>query len=146
MSKEMKEMKEMYFKNIKVNDKVFGLIFGSGIVRSVWENSHYTFEVEYKNGQVVPYTSDGVPGWTGKFDYQTVFYKKDIDIMDLDMNPLEKILSPKKIIKLRDKGKLEMRCPSGIWTNSSKCPGYLFEEYAKKEQFHLFRRKKIKEM
>ena len=104
-----KDTRMPYFEKVKVKDKVFGLIFGPGKVTSVWENSHYTFEVEYKNGQVVPYTSDGVPSWSGKLDFQTVFYKKDIDIMDLDMIPIDKILSPKRIIKLRDKKKLEMR-------------------------------------
>ena len=137
-----KDTRMPYFEKVKVKDKVFGLIFGPGKVTSVWENSHYTFEVEYKNGQVVPYTPDGVPSWSGKLDFQTVFYKKDIDIMDLDMIPVDKILSPKRIIKLRDKKKLEMRCPSGIWMKVSKCPGYLFEQYIEKEQFHLFRKKK----
>jgi len=129
-----------YFGDVKVKDKVFGLIFGPGIVRSVWEDSFYHFEVEYKNGFVVPYTADGVPGWNAKIDFQTVYYKEDIDIMDLDMIPTDKVLSAKKIIKLRDKKKLEIRCPSGIWIPVSKCPNFVFEEYVEQKKFHLFRK------
>jgi hypothetical protein len=131
-----------YFKNVEEGDKIFGLVFGKGKVANVWGDGYYTFEIEYDNGYTVPYTPDGVPGWSGKLDYQTVFYTEDIDLMNLDIAPAEKVLSVKKIIKLRDKGKLEIRCPSGIWTQTEFCPGYVMEEYLENNKLHLFRKAK----
>ena len=131
-----------YFKDIKENTEVYGLVFGLGVVRSVWSSSHYSFEVYYNNGFTVPYTLDGVPGWSGKLDIQTVFYKNDIDIMDLDFSPSEEVLSPKKIIKLKLKDNLEVKCPSGNWRKSNSCPGYIIEEYLEDKKFHLFRKAK----
>ena len=134
-----------YFKNVKVKDVVFGLVFGKGIVRSVWDDdSFYKFEVEYDNGYIVPYTIDGIPGWSlGKLNEQTVFYEKDIDLFNIDFSPIEKVLKPKQIIKLRNKKELEMRCPSGIWVPIDKCPLDLVEENLEKGNFHLFRRIEI---
>ena len=130
-----------YFKKVKENDKVFGLVYGKGIVKSVWDNSHYSFEVEYENGSFVPYTSEGYPGWNkGKLDFQTVFYKEDIDLMDHDFAPTEDVLSVKKIIKLRDKKKLEIKCPSGLWQPVEKCPREFGEQYLEENKLHLFRK------
>ena len=128
-----------YFKNVEVNDKVFGLVFGKGKVTSVWEDSFYSFEVTYDNAQRVPYTIDGVPAWINT-DHQTVFYKKDIDLMDLDITSATKKMSPKKIIKLRDKKKLDIKCPSGIWQKLGDCPSYVMENYLENELFHMFRK------
>ena len=131
----------MYFKNVKKNDEVFGLVYGKGIVRNVWNNSYYKFEVEYENGQVVPYTEEGNPGWnTDKLNFQTVFYKMDIDLLNYDFSPSEKILSPKKIIKLRNMNKLEIKCPSGIWRDIKKCPLSIMEDYLEENKLHLFRK------
>jgi hypothetical protein len=129
-----------YFKDVKVGDKVFGLIYGPGTVNAVWEDSFYSFEVEYDEGSYVPYTADGIPAWSS-LDIQTVFYKKDIDIFDLDFSPVEDVLSAKKIIKLRDKKMLEARCPSGLWSDVSTCPYSLIEAYLENKKFHLFRKK-----
>jgi len=129
-----------YFKNVEESDSIFGLVFGKGKVANVWENSHYTFEIEFENGFTVPYTSDGIPGWSGKLDYQTVFYSEDIDLTDVDFSPSEEVLNVKKIIKLRDKGKLDARCPSGVWINIKQCPNYIIEEYLENNKLHLFRK------
>ena len=130
-----------YFDNVKKGDKLYGLVFGKGKVIEVFENSHYKMMVSFKNGYEVPYTEDGVPGW-GNFKKQTIFYKSDIDLTDVDFTPTKKILSPKKIIKLREKKKLEVRLPSGIWTDCTKCIKEYVEEMLEKEKYHLFRKKK----
>ena len=129
-----------YFNEVKEGDAVFGLVFGKGIVSSVWDNSFYTFEVEYDNGSVVPYTDEGIPGWSNRVGSQTVFYKKDIDIDDLNFSPTEEILTPKKIIKLRAKRKLLIKCPSGLWQTLDNCPSYVIEEYLESAKFHLFKK------
>lgn len=131
-----------YFKKVKVGKEVFGLVFGYGIVSSVWEDGFYKFEVEYNNSHVVPYTEDGVPGWSNKLDYQTLFYKDDIDLMDVDFAPTDEILSAKKIIKLRSKNKLEVKCPSGLWQPTNMCPDYVTEEYLEANKLYLFRKVK----
>lgn len=135
-------MAKAYFHKVKEGDEIYGLVFGSGVVRSAWGDSHYSFEVEFENGDIIPYTAEGFPGWGVRFEQQTVFYKKDIDVMELDFSPVDEILTPKKIIKLRNKGKLEVRCPSGLWRDAvSGCPQHVVERYLESEQFHLFRKK-----
>ncbi len=129
-----------YFKKAKEGKKVFGLVFGAGKISQVFDDSHYKIMVTFNNGFEVPYTEDGVPGW-GSFTEQTLFYKKDIDLTNVDFSPVTKVLSNKKIIKLRDKGKLEVRLPSGIWNNVSNCPTQYMEDILSKELFHLFRKK-----
>jgi hypothetical protein len=129
----------MYFENVKINDEVYGLIFGKGVVTSVWDG-YYKFEVTYPNDYVVPYTDEGIPGWNILLDFQTVFYECDIDVMDFDFSPVDNILSPKEIIKLRNKKKLQVRCPSGLWITIDKCPDFLVQGYLENKQFHLFRK------
>ncbi|WP_345991678.1 hypothetical protein [Sulfurimonas sp. HSL-1716] len=130
-----------YFDDVKKGDKLYGLVFGKGKVIEVFENSHYKMMVSFKNGYEVPYTEDGIPGW-GNFKKQTIFYKKDIDLTDVDFTPTKKVLSTKKIIKLREKKKLEVRLPSGIWTDCTKCVKGYIEDMLEKEKYHLFRKKK----
>lgn len=131
-----------YFDKIKEGDKVFGLVFGPGIVQSVWTDSYYTFEVMYDyNHQVVPYTDEGIPAWIGKLDFQTVYFKEDIDLLDHDIGINEdELLTCKKIIKLRHKKRLEVKCPSGIWQPVDKCPRYVSEGYLEDNRLHLFRK------
>ncbi|MDO8454963.1 MAG: hypothetical protein Q7S59_10375 [Sulfurimonas sp.] len=129
-----------YFKDVKIGDKLYGMVFGSGVVTQVFENSHYKMMVSFKNGYDVPYTEDGIPGW-GNFKKQTIFYKNDIDLTDVDFTPVTKVLSPKKIIKFRQKKKLEVRLPSGIWTECSKCVKKYVEEMLEAENYHMFRKK-----
>jgi len=128
-----------YFDDVKIKDKLFGLVFGKGKVVEVFDNSHYKMMVKFKNGYEVPYTEDGIPGW-GNFKKQTIFYKKDIDLTDVDFGPVTKVLSPKKIIKLREKKRLEVRLPSGIWTNCAKCVAGYVEDMLEAENYHLFRK------
>ena len=128
-----------YFDNVKVGDKLYGMVFGAGEVTQVFEESHYKMMVRFKNGYEVPYTEEGIPGW-GNFKKQTIFFKNDIDLTEVDFSPLTKVLSPKKIIKLREKKKLEVRLPSGIWTKCKKNVKEYVEEMLEEENYHLFRK------
>ncbi len=129
-----------YFKKAKVGDKVFGLVFGSGFISQVFDNGHYKLMVTFGNDHEVPYTEEGVPGW-GKFNNQTLFYKNDIDLTEYDFGPVDKVLSPKKIIKYREKKKLEVRLPSGIWHPYSKKIKHYSQDLLEEEKYHLFRKK-----
>ena len=129
-----------YFKDAKVGEKVYGLIFGRGKITECYEDSYYVIMVTFNNGHEVPYTIDGIPSW-GNFKKQTCFYRKEIDISKEDYSPVSKILSDKKIIKLREKGLLEVRVPSGAWRNVKKCPESYIEEICQNENYHLFRKK-----
>jgi len=129
-----------YFSKAKVGDKVYGLVFGKGKIVAVYPDSHYSIMVEFNNGYEVPYTDEGVPGW-GNFKKQTLYYRTDVDLSKADFSPVEKILSPKKIIKLREEGKLQVRLPSGLWTNVKKADPQYVEQLLENEQYHLFRKK-----
>jgi len=130
-----------YFKKAKVDRKVYDIIFGKGKIVEVFEDSHYKFMAEFKNDYQIAYTEEGIPNW-GLFKNQTIFYKKDIDLSKEDFSPIEKILSAKKIIKLRDKNKLEVRLPSGIWKSTKHVDVEYIEKLLKKEKYHFFRKKK----
>jgi hypothetical protein len=129
-----------YFKKVKKGDRVFGLVFGLGDVTTVFDDGHYKLMVTFGNDHEVPYTDDGIPGW-GKFKEQTLFYKDDIDLTVYDFTPIDKILTPKKIIKLREKKKLEVRLPSGIWKKTNKAVKKYVEELLEEEKYHFFRKK-----
>ncbi len=129
-----------YFDNAKVGDQVYGLIFGKGKIVECYENAHYTIMVRFANNDEVPYTEEGLPGW-GNFNKQTCYYRKDIDLTKVDFSPIEKVLSHKKIIKLREKEKLEVRLPSGVWSNAKKCPDSYIKDICENENYHLFRKK-----
>ena len=129
-----------YFSKAKVGDKVYGLVFGKGKIVAVYPDSHYSIMVEFNKGYEVPYTDDGIPGW-GNFKKQTLYYRTDVDLSKADFSPVEKILSPKKIIKLREQGKLQVRLPSGLWTNVKKADPQYVEQLLENEQYHLFRKK-----
>ena len=129
------------FEKAQEGDKVFGLVFGEGFICTVWgKDSFYYFEVCYKNGFTVPYSEEGVPAWNSDFDFQTVFPKNEIDLMEYDITPAEGGLSPKEIIKLRDIGELEVKCPSGLW--NKVCPDFVSETYLENKKFWLFRKAK----
>lgn len=129
-----------YFEKVKCGDQVFGLVFGLGTVSKVFDDGYYKLMVEFDNDHEVPYTEDGVPGW-GKFKDQTLFFKDDIDLTDFDFTPTQKVLSPKKIIKLREKKKLEVRLPSGIWHICDKKVKHYSQMLLEDEKYHLFRKK-----
>ena len=130
-----------YFSKAKKGQKVYGLVFGKGKIKEVFPDSHYSIMVEFDNGYEVPYTEEGVPSW-GKFKKQTLFYRDDIDLSKEDFSPVDEVLTPKKIIKLRNKNKLEVRLPSGIWKSISKADKEYVEELLEDEKYHLFRKKK----
>ena len=130
-----------YFNKAKKGDKVYGLVFGKGKIVEVFGESFYPLLVEFKNGYEVPYTEEGVPSW-GTFKKQTLFYRDDIDLSREDFSPTDRILSPRKIIKLREKGKLEVRVPSGAWKSTKKADAEYVERLLEEEKYHLFRKKK----
>jgi len=129
----------MYFKNVKKGDEVFGLVFGHGTVVDVNQNGFYTMMILFDNGDEVPYTSEGIPGW-GNFDYQTVYFKSDIDIEKLDFSTVDTLATPKKIIKWKLKAKLEVKCPSGLWADAGKCKTNYIESLFEDEKFWMFRK------
>jgi hypothetical protein len=136
-----------YFDNVKLNDEVYGFIYGKGTVTYVINDQFdidgfYAFEVTYDNGESVFYTKEGVPNWCNSAGcLQTVYWRDDIDLIDEDFSPSEGSMAPKKIMKLRLKDKLEMKCPSGIWRSVSQCPESVFLGAITKEQYYLFRKK-----
>jgi len=132
-----------YFSKAKKGDKVYGLIFGKGKIVDVYEDSFYSIMVEFDNGYEVPYTDEGIPSW-GNFKKQTMFYRDDIDLCNEDFSPIDKVLAPKKIIKLREKNKLQVRLPSGIWKSIKKADSDYVENLLSTEQYHLFRKKNSK--
>ena len=140
----------MYFKDVKKDEEVYGYVYGKGKVKYVIDDKFdidgfYAFSVEYDNGEEVFYTREGAPNWCNSNGcIQTVYYKDDIDLMDEDFSPSEESLTPKKIMKLRSKEKLEMKCPSGIWRDVKECPDSVFLGAITKEQYHLFRKKQWK--
>ena len=138
-----------YFSKVKVGQEVFSLVFGKGTVVFTLPKEHrldgfYVFAAEYeKKKQKVHYTVDGYPNWASSDGCcQTVFYKNDIDFSDMDIQPLNKILSEKQILKYREKDVLEMQCPSGIWRNINECPEKLVNKAFKKAKDYLFRKQK----
>jgi len=130
-----------YFKNVKKGDLVFGLVFGKGVVSDVFSDAYYSLFVEFENGSQVAYTEEGVPNW-GMFSEQTLFYREDICLEDIDFTPLDDLLSKKKIIKLREKGKLEIRLYSGVWTDINLVDETYVQNLLENNKYHLFRKKK----
>ena len=120
---------------------MYGLIFGKGSISRILPDSYYYLFVEFENGSEVAYTREGIPNW-GNFDEQTLFFKNDICIEDIDFSPVDKVLSKKKIIKLRKKGMLEVRLYSGIWKNINLVEEEYMEDNLIKENYHLFRKTK----
>lgn len=138
-----------YFSNVKINEEVYSIVYGKGKVVFTLPKEHridgfYVFAVEYPNkNKRVHYTIDGYPDWTSSAgSCQTVFYTKDIDLNDMDIQAPSKILSEKQILKYKRDDILEMQCPSGIWRNTNSCPHKLVEKALKKSKFYLFRKDK----
>lgn len=135
-----------YFDDVKLNDKVYSLIFGLGKVCFIVDPGSriagfHSFEVEYENKHRVFYTDDGVPNWcNAPGDCQTIWYTKDIDLLSEDFSSAGTELTKKKILKLKLNNKLEMRCPSGIWRNVKGCPERVIIEALANERYHLFRK------
>ena len=111
-----------YFAKIELGQEVFSIIYGDGIVDFVLAkkfrvDGFHIFSVNYRSKKKkVHYTVEGYPDWASSNDvYQTVFYKKDIDFNDMQMQVSGEILRKKKILKLKASDSLEIQCPSGIW-------------------------------
>jgi hypothetical protein len=130
-----------YFENVKVGEEVFGLIFGLGVVKEVFDTGHYRCMVEFNNDYEIPYSKNGISGW-GKFKEQTLFYKTDIDITDFDFSPISKVLTLEKILYLKQNNKLEIRLPSGLWHVCDKTIKKYVDKSLEKEKYHLFRKSK----
>ncbi|MBW6489272.1 hypothetical protein [Sulfurimonas sp.] len=126
----------VYFEDAKVGDNIYDLVFGAGKIAKIFDNSHYKIMVDFKNGYEVPYTEDGIPGW-GNFKKQTLFHKNDVDLTDVDFSPVSKLLSAKKIIKLREKDRLQVRFPSGVWKNVKKAEPSYVEDLLERELLHV---------
>lgn len=139
-----------YFKNVKLDDKVYSLIFGQGRVVFVLPKKQrvdgfHMLEVEYMNKQRVHYSEDGVPNWcpmNAAGNCKTLYYMSDVDVSKMNFEPNTNLLTKKQINKLKDKEKLEMRCPSGLWRNITICPERLVQKAFKKIELHLFRKEK----
>jgi len=132
-------MKEAYLAKAKVGKEMFGLVFGHGKIDYIDEGGFYTVFVTFDNGNQVPYTDEGIPAW-GNYDYQTLFYKEDIELEALDFSTVEKLPTPKKIIKWRDKEKLEVKCPSGLWGDAVNCPVTYVEQLLEAGKLWMFRK------
>jgi hypothetical protein len=130
----------VYFEDAKVGDNIYDLVFGAGKIAKIFDNSHYKIMVDFKNGYEVPYTEDGISGW-GNFKKQTLFHKNDVDLTDVDFSPVSKVLSAKKIIKLREKDRLQVRFPSGVWKNVKKAEPSYVEDLLEREKYYMFRKK-----
>ena len=131
----------MYFNNIQKDDKVYGLVFGKGIVSEVFPTEgFYQFEVDFDNGYKIPYTKEGVPGW-GNFSEQTLFYRKDIDKSTFDFSDNCKSMSYKKLVKClySSKNILEVKTPSGIWHKSNEVDKQYIQDIISNGLFFLFR-------
>ncbi len=136
-----------YFNKVNVQEEVFSIIYGDGIVDFVLPkkfriDGFHIFSVNYKSKKKkVHYTVEGYPDWASSNDvYQTVFYKKDIDLNDMHMQETNEILTKKQILKLQTSDSLEIQCPSGIWLDVNECPEKLIKKALKKSNYHLFRK------
>jgi len=130
-----------YFDDAVVGDEVYGMIFGPGVIAEVLPDSFYSIIVCFDNSYQVPYTDEGVPSW-GSFDEQTAYYKKDIDLTKRDFSPVQKVLDPESIIRLRNEKMLQMRLPSGIWCDVENADIEYVQESLEQKLYHMFRAKK----
>lgn len=127
----------MYFSKANPKDKVFGMVFGKGVIKKVTKSM---IKVEFENGYEVKYDLDGIPSW-GNFNYQTVFFRDDVDLDAVDFTSSSKTPSPAKIVKWRIKGQLEVKCPSGVWNDVDIVPWDYIEEELERGNFNKFRKK-----
>lgn len=144
------ELKEKrYFNDIKIGESVFSLVFGWGEVILLLNpeaqlEGFFAFAAEFKKGNTVYYTLDGIPNWCPKYGCkQTLFYPKDIDFSSLNFEESElDIPKEEKIKKYIKKNKLEIRCPSGIWRHITDCPDNIVLDVLKKAKYYLLRKAK----
>jgi len=121
-----------------LKQKVYGRVFGIGVVTSVWNYSYFTFEVTFNTGDVVAYTEEGIPAWNTNLEKRTIFSISEIEDMDFDTAENTDVLSLKQIVKARYKGKLLAQCPSGEWRNASECPQHIIEGMLERNDYAKF--------
>jgi len=140
------------FKDVKLNDEIYSVVFGFGkvvfvLTKSLRLDGYYVFEVEYTNGQRVHYTEDGKPNWCQdlKSCTATIYYKYEVDLDTLDTKLKKKAINKNKIIKLRYENSLEMMSPAGTWIDARLMPDIMVDNAIRNEEYHLFRKMKNKE-
>lgn len=138
------------FTDIKLNDEMYSIVFGLGkvifvLTKSLRLEDYFIFEVEYENGQKVYYTEDGKPNWCRDINNctKTIYYKEEVNFDELDIKPKKKIFTKNKINELRYQDALEMMSPAGGWIDANLMPDIMVDNALQKEQYHLFRKKKI---
>ncbi len=134
------------FEDIKLNDEMYSIVFGVGIVtfvlsRSLRLDGYYAFEVEYENGHKVHYTEDGRPSWCKDLNNctRTVYYKDEVDLDNLDNGERKQVLKKHKIDRLRDMDILEMLSPAGAWIDANLMPDIMVDNAINDGEYHLFR-------
>jgi hypothetical protein len=137
------------FKDIKLGDEIYSVVFGVGkvvfvLAKSLRLDGYFVFEVAYENGQRTYYTEDGRPGWCKDINRcsATIHYKHEVDLSEIDKKIKKKPLKPHKIIKLRHLYKLEMMSPAGAWIDANLMPDIMVDNAINNEEYHLFRKMK----
>ncbi|MDQ7085419.1 MAG: hypothetical protein Q9M36_11060 [Sulfurovum sp.] len=137
------------FKDIKLHDELYSIVFGMGkvvfvLTKSLRLEGYYILEVEYHNGQKVFYTEDGKPDWCQDKENctLTIYYKEEVNFDKVDTKPKKKILKRQKINTLKHEDKLEMMSPAGGWIDANLMPNIMVENALKNEEYHLFRKMK----
>ena len=137
------------FKDIKLDDEMYSVVFGLGkvvfaLTKSLRLDGYYVFEVKFNNGQRVHYTEDGKPGWCKDINKcsKTIYYKNEVDFDDLDTKIKNKVLKKHIIEKLRDDYTLEMMSPAGGWIDASLMPDIMVDNAINNGEYELFRKMK----
>ena len=60
----------------------------------------------------------------------------------MDTEDITKVPPQRQILKYKNKGILEIQCPSGIWCNVDDLPESLMKKAFKKDRFNLFKKEK----
>lgn len=139
------------FKDIKLDDEMYSVVFGLGkvifvLAKSLRLDGYYVFEVEYENGQRVYYTEDGRPSWCRDMNKctKTVYYRNEVNFNEVDTSSECAPMTKHKIDKLRSDGFLEMKSPAGGWIDVNLMPDVMVDNAINNEEYHLFRKKKNK--
>ena len=140
------------FKDIKLNDEIYSVVFGLGrvifvLTKSLRLKGYFVFQVEYKSGQKVHYTEDGKPDWCQdiKTCTSTIYYKHEVNFDEVDTKIAKKQLNKSKVLKLRENDMLEMMSPAGAWIEAYLMPDIMLDNALINEEYHLFRKMKSKE-
>lgn len=137
------------FKDVKLNDEIYSIVFGLGrvvfvLAKSLRLDGYYVFEVKYNNKQKVFYTEDGKPNWCRdtKNCTRTIFYKKEVNFDTLDTKIETIVLSKNRINELRDSDSLEMMSPAGGWIDANLMPDIMVDNAINAGKYNLFRKMK----